>query len=111
MKVVIKNCPDYQMENITATIKDGMAALAGIDETLAPGVKVLLKVNLLGPKPPESAAITHVEMVRGMVRYLHERGCIVSIGDSSGGAIAGISPTKRSFKISGILDMAVRLCL
>ena len=106
MKVVIKNCPDYQMGNIAAAINDGMAALAGIDETLAPGVKVLLKVNLLGPKPPESAAITHVEMVRGMVRYLHERGCIVSIGDSSGGAIAGISPTKRSFKISGILDMA-----
>ncbi len=44
-----------------------------------------IKGKLIGPKPSDSAAVTHVEFARAMVRILKGRGCTVWIGDSSGG--------------------------
>ena len=35
-------------------------------------------------------------------------GCTVWIGDSSGGAIAGIAPTAQSFEVSGLNKVAMR---
>lgn len=66
-----------------------------------PGDKVLLKVNLIGSKSSDSAAVTHSEFVRAVARILKQRGCEVWIGDSSGGAIGGIAPTAKSFRTAG----------
>lgn len=49
----------------------------------------------------DSAAITHSEFVRAMTRILKSKGCTVWIGDSSGGAIAGIAPTAQAMVVSG----------
>jgi uncharacterized protein (DUF362 family)/ferredoxin-like protein FixX len=69
-------------------------------------MKVLLKVNLIGPKSPESAAVTHCEFVRALVRILKQKDCTVWIGDSAGGAIAGMAPTAQSFEVSGLRKVA-----
>lgn len=61
---------------------------------------MLLKVNLIGPKTSETAAVTHAEFVRAMIRILKGKNCNVWIGDSSGGAIAGVAPTAQSFKVA-----------
>jgi len=89
-KVVIKECENYNIENVTKKINSGIEFLGGWDAFVKPGMKVLLKVNLIGPKPSESAAVTHCEFVRALTKILKQKGCIVWIGDSAGGAIAGI---------------------
>lgn len=100
-KVVIQECREYESHSLMQKINGGIERLGGWDLFVHPGDKVLLKVNLIGPKPSESAAVTHSEFVRAMVRILKQRGCEVWIGDSSGGAIAGMAPTVKSFKAAG----------
>lgn len=105
-KVVISDCNEYNLELLTQKLNAGIALLGGWERYVSPGMKVLLKVNLIGPKAPDTAAITHPEFVRALVRILKGLGCEVWIGDSSGGAIAGIAPTARSFKVSGLEQVA-----
>ena len=105
-KVIICECTQYNPQLLEKKLNAGMALLGGWEKFVAPGMKVLLKVNLIGPKFPETAAITHPELVRALTRILKARGCQVWIGDSSGGAIAGIAPTARSFKVSGLEQLA-----
>ena len=93
VQVIIKKCDSYYLELLKSQISAGISLLGGWGRFISPGMKVLLKVNLIGPKPPESGAVTHAEFVRALTQLLKEQGCIVWIGDSAGGAIAGIAPT------------------
>jgi uncharacterized protein (DUF362 family)/Pyruvate/2-oxoacid:ferredoxin oxidoreductase delta subunit len=105
-KVVIQECDTYQIKQVMKKINAGMDCLGGWEAFVKPGMTVLLKVNLISPKTPDTAAITHSEFVRAITRTLKQRGCTVWIGDSSGGAIAGTAPTARSFVISGLERVA-----
>ncbi len=100
-KVVILECKNYELETVIERINAAVEILGGWDKFVKPQDKVLLKVNLIGPKSSESAAVTHAEFVRALVRILKGRNCTVWIGDSSGGAIAGIAPTAQSFRVAG----------
>lgn len=105
-RVIIEECKNYEMKSIISKVDDGIERLGGWSKFVKPNDKVLLKVNLIGPKAPESAAVTHCEFVRAIVRILKEQGCEVWIGDSAGGAIAGIAPTVQSLKVSGLEKVA-----
>lgn len=105
-RVVIEECDHYDMNDIAEKINSGMNHIGGWDSFVKPGMKVLLKVNLIGPVASESAAVTHCEFVRAIVKILKQKGCVVWIGDSAGGAIAGISPTAQSMEVSGLNRVA-----
>ena len=105
-QVIIKNCDSYNLELLKSQISAGMSLLGGWGKFISPGMKVLLKVNLIGPKSPESGAVTHAQFVRALTQLLQEQGCIVWIGDSAGGAIAGIAPTAQSLIVSGLDKVA-----
>jgi uncharacterized protein (DUF362 family)/NAD-dependent dihydropyrimidine dehydrogenase PreA subunit len=105
-KVIIKECANYNTNNVIEKINSGMELIGGWDSFVKSGMKVLLKVNLIGPKSSETAAVTHCEFVRAITRILKKMDCIVWIGDSSGGAIAGIAPTAQSFEVSGLNKVA-----
>ena len=105
-KVIIQECKDYSVDDVMVKINNGIEKLGGWDNFVKPGNTVLLKVNLIGPKTSDSASVTHSEFVRALTRILIARGCIVWIGDSSGGAIAGIAPTAQSFKVAGYEKVA-----
>jgi uncharacterized protein (DUF362 family)/NAD-dependent dihydropyrimidine dehydrogenase PreA subunit len=100
-KVIIQECKHYDLEIMIAKINAAIDLLGGWDQFVKPQDRVLLKVNLIGPKTSETAAVTHSEFVRAVVRILKGLNCEVWIGDSSGGAIAGIAPTAQSFKVAG----------
>ncbi len=106
VNVAIQECKEYELNGLMIKINEGIESLGGWDLFVHPKDKVLLKVNLIGPKTSESAAVTHSEFTRAMVRILKQRGCEVWIGDSSGGAIAGIAPTAESFKVAGYEKVA-----
>ena len=106
VQVIIKNCPEYCLDLLRKKIDEGIELLGGWERFLSPGMTVLLKVNLIGPKTSDTAAITHHEFVRALTQILKQQGCTVWIGDSSGGAIGGIAPTARSFVVSGLEKVA-----
>ncbi len=105
-KVVLQDCNEYSIDLLTEKINAGVALLGGWASFVSPGMKVLLKVNLIGPKTADTAAITDPEFVRALTRILKNLGCIVWIGDSSGGAIAGIAPTAQALSVSGLMKVA-----
>ena len=105
-KVIIKQCDDYDIAQMTEAIDSGVALLGGWENFVKSHMKVLLKINLIGPKPPESAAVTHCEFVRAIIRILMRYECEVWIGDSAGGAIAGITPTAGAMNVSGMVRVA-----
>ncbi len=104
--VILQECKSYNLDEVTNKINNGIEKLGGWDKFVKTGDRVLLKINLIGPKSSDSASITHCEFTRVMVRILKGKGCIVWIGDSSGGAIAGMAPTAHSFQASGYEKMA-----
>ena len=104
--VVIEECKSYELEGLISKINDGIQKLGGWNKFVKPGDKVLLKVNLIGPKTPESGAVTNCEFVRALVRILKDQNCIVWIGDSAGGAIAGIAPTAKALNVSGLMKVS-----
>jgi len=104
--VVIQECSEYELNKLIQKLNDGIKKLGGWESFIHPGDRVLLKVNLIGPKSADSAAVTHPEFARALLRILRQQGCEVWIGDSSGGAIAGIAPTARSLKVAGYEKVA-----
>ncbi len=105
-KVIIQECASYDNSTIAEKLNSGLGLIGGWETFVKPGMKVLLKVNLIGPKSSETAAVTHCEFVRAITKILKKMNCIVWIGDSSGGAIAGIAPTAQSFEVSGLNKVA-----
>lgn len=105
-RVALMQCDSYGTALLMRKIDEAVSLLGGFAQWIRPGMNVLLKVNLIGPMPPESAAVTHVDFVRAVVRLIKPLGCSVWIGDSSGGAIGGKAQTGRSFDVSGLSEMA-----
>ncbi len=105
-KVVVQECSAYNLDLLQEKITAGIELLGGWGNFISPGMRVLFKVNLIGPKKSETAGVTHSEFVRALTRLLIKQGCTVWIGDSSGGAIAGIAPTAQGLIISGLKKVA-----
>lgn len=105
-KVFVSNCNSYDLEKVKSVIQNSIDELGGWEKYIKKNQKVLLKVNLIGPKKPEKAATTHPEFVRAVGLLIKEYGASVFIGDSSGGAIAAMALTKKSFIVSGINKVA-----
>ncbi len=105
-EVSLVQCESYDAELIRQALERGIKPLGGWGKFLKPGQKVLLKVNLIGPVPPQQAATTHPELVRALIRICREQGCEVWVGDSAGGAIAGMAPTAKALKVAGFETVA-----
>lgn len=102
-KVAFARCPDYDQANVYASVKKTVELLGGMHEFVKPGNKVLLKPNLLSPRPPEDAVDTHPEVVRAVARLIKEAGGVPIIGDSPGGFG---NNADQVFEASGMREMA-----
>ena len=54
-RVSIVKCQDYTPSNVLRAVKEAVDLIGGIERFVAPGQKVLIKPNLLSPKPPQAA--------------------------------------------------------
>lgn len=67
-----------------------------------PGVKVLLKPNLLSARLPEECVTTHPEFIRALIKCLLEYQCDISLGDSPG----GYANIDKVYEITGMKALA-----
>ncbi len=83
--VSIQKAGGYSVEKIYPAICEHLKAL-DIERELAPGMKVLLKPNMLLAKEPAKAATTHPVFLRALAIRLRELGIThIVLADSSGG--------------------------
>ena len=84
-KVSLVRCQDYDTIRVFDSVKKAVDLVGGIGNFVKPGMKVLVKPNLLSARLPEEVVDTHPEVVRAVVRLVKSAGAHPIIGDSPGG--------------------------
>ena len=100
-KVYWYKCEKYD-ENLIAEAYQEILVDNGLLDFVTSGMKVGIKVNLVGNFGPDKAATTHPLLVKKLCELLIERGAIVTIGDSPGGLFTE-SILKSIYKGTGFL--------
>jgi uncharacterized protein (DUF362 family)/ferredoxin len=106
--VALVRCPDYDALTVRTALDRAMDLIGGLAPLGLAGRTVLVKPNVLSPKAPEEAVTTHPSVVEAVCALLAGAGATVRCGDSSGGSVAGRSPTGRALEVSGIAAAARR---
>ena len=83
-EVSIVRCAEYTQDECTRALTQALEPLGGL-EWVQPGMKIVIKANLVSAMKPEKAATTHPTLLAALTRLLIERGASVVIGDSPGG--------------------------
>jgi len=79
-KVAVARCASYEVEAVEKAVRGVLERLEPIE--IGAGERVLVKPNLLSARDPGEGVTTHPAVVRGVVKYLLEKGAEVMIGDS-----------------------------
>ena len=100
-KVYWYNCEKYDEKLISEAYQEILVD-NGLLDFVTSGMKIGIKVNLVGNFGPDKAATTHPLLVKKLCELLIERGAIVTIGDSPGGLFTE-SILKSIYKGTGFL--------
>jgi len=106
-KVSIVRCNDYESAHVYESVARSIELLGGMSRFVKPGMKVLLKCNLLMRKRPEEAATTHPEVAAAVARLVKEAGAIPIIADSPGGLFTERT-LKGVYRVCGMEQVAER---
>ena len=79
-RVSLVRCESYDTGLVFDAVKKSVDLIGGIEAFVRPGMKVLLKPNLLSARAPEDAVDTHPEVVRAVVRLVKGAGGTPFIG-------------------------------
>ncbi|MFA5255823.1 MAG: DUF362 domain-containing protein [Candidatus Omnitrophota bacterium] len=103
-RVALVRCESYDTNRVFDAVKRSVDLLGGIGAFVKPGMRVLLKPNLLSARLPEDAVDTHPEVVRAVVRLVKSAGGMPFIGDSPGGFGKNIGEIFEKSGMKGIAD-------
>ncbi|MBT3377699.1 MAG: DUF362 domain-containing protein [Lentisphaerae bacterium] len=93
------NCPAYEPETVEQALLEALTPFGGIASFVREGQTVLLKPNLLSPRPPEQAVTTHPTVVAAVAKLCFAAGASrVWVGDSC----AGDHSEKRLWEKTGM---------
>ena len=82
--VAVVRCKTYNVEAVKPALEEALNAVNGLDFVM-PGMKIIIKPNLVSFKKPDAAATPHPALLEALVEMLLARGADVTIGDSPGG--------------------------
>ena len=77
-EVAIAGCGDYSTEHCRAALEQVLAPLGGLD-WVQPGMRIVLKANLVSFLKPEAAGTTHPGILAALTELLRARGAVVII--------------------------------
>lgn len=110
--VHIVRCPEYRRETVRQAVQECWQECVPPD-FVRPGMRVLLKPNVINALPPERAVCTHPEVVRAVAEILVEAGADVLIADQPGYALT--EEVQIAFAQTGLKeacgDLPVRFAL
>ncbi len=82
--VSIVSCKSYESNECRRALEEVLAPIGGL-EWVQPGMRIVIKLNLVAAMQPDTAATTNPNLVCALVSMLQERGACVILGDSPGG--------------------------
>ena len=83
--VSLVRCTDYEIDHMRRALPRLLEPLGGLS-WVTPGMKIVIKANLVSGKPPEDAVTTHPALLCVLTEMLKAKGAAsVVIGDSPGG--------------------------
>lgn len=100
----VKICKTYDPEAVRSTIEAQFELLGGVEQFVRRGQRVLLKPNLIVPKPAEIPAQTHPEVIFAVAGIVKDAGAIPIVGDSP-----AWSNTHGCLKAMGIIERLEKL--
>ena len=101
--VALRRCDSYERMRVRDAVSSAVELVGGMAKFVRPGARVLVKPNLLYPRPAESAVTTHPEVVRAVVELAREAGASeVMVGDSPG--LAKASTVARACGLTAALE-------
>jgi len=108
--VSVVSCPDYRPETVRKALSNVLAPLGGVD-FVRPGMKIIIKANLVSMMKPDSAATTHPELLYALCHMLTEKGAEVIVGDSPGGLYtsAYVNAVYNATGVKKILETGAKL--
>jgi uncharacterized protein (DUF362 family) len=80
--VSVVPCSSYELNAVKQAMIACLETLGGMAHFVHPGMRVLLKPNLLTAAEPEKAVTTHPAIVQAAAELVRTAGGEVSIGDS-----------------------------
>jgi uncharacterized protein (DUF362 family)/Pyruvate/2-oxoacid:ferredoxin oxidoreductase delta subunit len=83
-KISLIRCATYERQQVASALEQAIDLIGGLD-WVRPGMRIVVKPNLLMPKHPDAAGTTHPALIDALLRQLTGRGAEVVIGDSPGG--------------------------
>lgn len=87
--VQARPCADYDQADVSRAVRECLEAFPATCALMRPGARVVLKPNIINPRPPETAVCTHPALVRAVAEACCEAGCRVLVADEPGYALAG----------------------
>lgn len=103
--VSLVRCSGYELISLRNAVSSALRLLGGVEKFAKLGMTVLLKPNVMMPKPLGFPANTHPLFLQAVIDVLKETGCEVIVGESSAGSQAGVTFTKRALAISGVEEV------
>lgn len=97
-KVSIVQCNSYDKKKVYKAVKK---AISDIGFDIKPGLKVLIKPNVLSKYKPEEGVTTNPAVIDAVCKILKEKKCSIIIAESS-----GFYSTIKNFEVSGIAPVA-----
>lgn len=82
----LRACRAYD-GTLPAALEALLADLGGWERFVRPGMRVLVKPNLLTDRPPSAGVTTHPALLSAVVRRLQALGAAVAVGDSPASAV------------------------
>lgn len=79
--VVFVACSGYEAREVRAAVSRTLTALPGLSARLRPGLRLLLKPNVVNPVGPERPICTHPQVLRAVAEFFREVGCSLLVGD------------------------------
>lgn len=103
--VSLVECGDYCREPVRKSVAAALELLGGAGSIAGPGQTVFLKVNAVVAAAPETARVTHPEVVRAVAEEFRKVTDRVLIGDSPGGPFTP-ALLKRVYEKNGLAEVA-----
>ena len=104
-RVAMSACDSYDPAVVCEALSATLDVLGGISAFVQPGQTVLIKPNLLSPRPPDQAVTTHPAIVSAMVRLCREAGAArVWVGDSCAGSHSDTRLWEKTGMTSAVPD-------
>jgi uncharacterized protein (DUF362 family)/NAD-dependent dihydropyrimidine dehydrogenase PreA subunit len=97
-------CESYDLDQVRQALRALLAPLGGMERFVRPGMRVLLKPNLLNDAGLERATTTHPAVIRAVAELVQRAGGEVWIGDSPAGPITDNPRVLRAAGVVGVAD-------